>query len=117
MVGISVDPLPATALLQAELFIPYDLLSDLDKSVISAWDLLNAKERDGVPVPAVFAIGPGRVVLARSIDSMTRQVGPEAFLASIQPGIATTPKRRLVIPRVLEFLRLTRRVTRGASGS
>jgi len=102
--------------MQSELFVPFDLLSDLDRSVLSAWDLLDPGERDGVPVPAVFAVGPGRVVLARSIDTMTRQVAPETFLAAIRPGRPVPPKRRLVIPRLLQHIRLTRRVTTRPSG-
>lgn len=110
--GVSVDPLPATALLQSELFISFDLLSDLDRRVISEWDLLNSKEKDGIPVPAVFAIGPGRKVLARSVDSMTRQIGPEAFLSLIDSDSQIPPRRRWVIPRFFESLRLSRRISK-----
>ena len=92
--------------MQAELYVPYDLLCDTDRTVIKAWDLLNERERKGIPIPAVLAVGPGRTVLARSLDTMTRQVGPQDFLAALESADPVSPPRRFPVPRLLEYLRL-----------
>jgi peroxiredoxin len=106
LAAISVDPPRTAALLQAELYIPYDLLCDTDRTVIKAWDLLNEHEREGIPIPAVLGVGQGRTVLARSLDTMTRQVGPQDFLAVLESADPVPPPRRFPIPRLLEYLRL-----------
>ena len=106
LAAISVDPPRTAALLQAELYVSYDLLCDTDRTVIKAWDLLNEHEREGIPVPAVLAVGHGRTVLARSLDTMTRQVGPQDFLATLESADPVPPPRRFPIPRFLEYLRL-----------
>ena len=108
--GISVDPPSSAALLQAEMFIPFDLLCDTERKVITAWDLLNAKERGGVPVPSVFAIGPGRLVQARSLDTMMRQVHPMEFLQSVGTDPPTVPRKHLMMPRIIEYLKANWRI-------
>jgi peroxiredoxin len=110
--AISVDPPRTAALLQAELYVPYDLLCDTDRTVIRAWDLLNEHERDGIPIPAVIAVGQERTVLARSLDTMTRQVGPQDFLAVLESADPAPPPRRFPIPRFLEYLRINWRALR-----
>lgn len=112
--GISVDPPRSTALLQAELFIPFDLLCDTERVVITAWDLLNADERGGISVPAVFAIGPGLVVQARSLDTMFRQAHPLDFLESIRSDQPQVPRKHFMVPRLFEYLRTIRRISRDA---
>ena len=106
LAAVSVDPPRTTAVLQAELYIPFDLLCDTDRSVIRAWDLLNERERGGIPVPAVLAVGRGRRVLARSLDTMTHQVRPQDFLAALESADLAPPRRRFLVPRLFEFLRL-----------
>jgi peroxiredoxin len=112
--AVSVDPPRSAALLQAELYIPFDLLCDTDRSVIRAWDLLNEHERGGIPVAATVAVGHGRRVLARSLDTMTRQVSPQAFLAALESADHGSPPRRFVRPRLFEFLRLNWRARHAA---
>lgn len=109
LAAVSVDPPRTAALLQAELYLPFDLLCDTDRRVLRAWDLLNEQEHGGIPIPAVMAIGHGRTVLARSLDTMTRQVSPHDFLVVLESADPSPPPRRFVIPRVFEFLRLNRR--------
>lgn len=112
MAAISVDPPRATAILQAELYLPYDLLCDTDRQATRDWGLLNERERGGVPIPAIFAIGHDRTVLAHSIDSMTRQVGPQEFLATIEQSELQPARRHFLFPRILEYLRVGSRVRR-----
>jgi len=115
LAGVSTDSHEASAVLRADLFLPFELLRDSDRSMLASWDLLDTSERDGVPVPAVFAIGRGRRVLGRSIDSMTRQVHPLEFLAALEQPEPAEPRRHLVIPRMLRYLRLMKRVARGTA--
>ena len=116
LAAISVDPTRAAALLQAELYLPFDLLCDTDRSVIRSWDLLNEHEHGGIPIPAVVTIGHGRAVLGRSLDSMTRQVSPQDLLAALESTDSGPPPRRFLMPRLFEFLRLNRRVRRAGEG-
>ena len=112
VVGISADSRRSTALLQAELFIPFDLLCDTERVVITEWDLLNAGERGGIPVPSVFAIGPGRLVQARSLDTMLRQAHPLDFLRTVRSDQSVVTRKHFMIPRLFEFLRAGRRISR-----
>ena len=107
LAAVSVDP-PRTA--------AFDLLCDTDRSVIRTWDLLNEHEHGGIPIPAVVTVGRGRTVLARSLDTMTRQVSPRDLLAVLESADPGPPPRRFVMPRVFEFLRLNRRVRRAGEG-
>ena len=97
------------------MFIPFDMLCDTERKVITEWDLLNAEERGGIPVPSVLAIGPGRVVQARSLDTMMRQVHPMEFLQSVGTNHPTIPRKRLMVPRILEYLRANLRIARDRS--
>ncbi len=116
LAAVSVDPPRAAALLQAELYLPFDLLCDTDRSVIRTWDLLNEHEHGGIPIPAGVTVGRGRTVLARSLDTMTRQVSPQDLLAVLESADPGPPPRRFLMPRVFEFLRLNRRVRRAGEG-
>lgn len=107
LAAISVDPPQATALLQSELYLPFDMLCDTDRAVTASWGVLNAEQRNGIPVPALFAVGAGCKVLASVLDSMTRQTGPAEFLATIDKP-DSEPVRRLVFPRLLQFFRMSR---------
>lgn len=108
--AVSVDPPRTAALLQAELYIPFDLLCDTDRAVIRAWDLLNEHEHGGIPIAAVVAVGQERKVLARSLDTMTRQVAPKDFLTALDSADLAPPPRRFLLPRLFEYLRLNWRV-------
>jgi len=114
LAAISVDPPRTAALLQAELYIPYNLLCDTDRTVIREWDLLNERERGGIPIPAVLAVGRGREVLARSLDTMTRQVAPQGLLAVLESADPAPPPRRLPMPRLFQYLRLNWRASHGS---
>lgn len=116
LAAVSVDPPRTAALMQAELYLPFDLLCDTDRSVIRSWDLLNEYEHGGIPIPAVITIGHGRTVLARSLDTMTRQVSPQDLLSVLESAHPGPPPRRFLIPRVFEFLRLSWRVSRAGEG-
>ncbi len=94
------------------MFIPFDLLSDLDRSMLQEWDLLNTEERDGIAVPAVFAIGTGRTVLARSVDTMMHQIHPLEFLKTAESETRRPGRRRLMLPRIFEFLKVSLRISR-----
>ena len=106
LAAVSVDPPRTAAVLQDELYIPYDLLCDTDRAVIRAWDLLNEHDHGGIPITATVAVGQGRKVLARSLDTMTRQVGPQDLLAALESADPAHPPRRFLLPRFFEYLRI-----------
>lgn len=114
--GVSVDPPRAAALLKAEEFLPFDLLCDVERIVTRTYGLLNTRERDGVPIPALVAVGQNRNVLFVAIDRMARQTKPATVLEAIGAGPPVGGGgRRWLRPRIRDLLKILRRRFR-ASG-
>ena len=60
--------------------LPFPVLCDVDKSVITEWGLLNTKEKGGIAFPAVYIIGTDRKVEARSLDTTMSRVNPNPVI-------------------------------------
>jgi peroxiredoxin len=88
LVALSVDDAARSEGVREQLGLSFPLLCDTRREVVRAWDLYNPREQGGIAVPAVFVIGPGRVVTYRSTDGTRRRVSPEAVLAFLRgdPG-------------------------------
>lgn len=84
-----------------QLQLPFLLLCDTDHRLITAWDLLNPKERGGIAKPAVFGVDTERRVRFKSVDSITNRVPGMAvveFVAAGFPGRRAPSRRRLIVP-------------------
>ncbi len=68
LAAISVDPPERAAPMKAELGLPFPILCDSDRKLITEWGLLNEKEMGGIAFPAVFAIDREMTVRFRSLD-------------------------------------------------
>jgi alkyl hydroperoxide reductase subunit AhpC len=54
--------------MRAQLKLPFPILCEPQREVITAWGLLNSAERGGIGYPAVFIIDGSRTVRYRSLD-------------------------------------------------
>ncbi len=73
--ALSVDAPEQSAAVIKEMELPFELLSDVDKQVITEWDLVNPYEHDGIAAPATFVIRPSGIIGLRSLDNPFMRVG------------------------------------------
>jgi peroxiredoxin len=78
--ALSVDAPARSEALRRELALPFPIVSDARREVVRAWDLYNPREMGGIAVPAVFVIGPDRMVRYRSLDSTRARVAAGGVL-------------------------------------
>jgi len=82
MAAISVDDASRSAPMKAELNLPFSILSDSRRELITRWGLLNRKEMGGIAYPAVFAIDSNLVVWFHSVDSTTQRASAAQVAAT-----------------------------------
>ena len=113
VVAISVDPPQKSEVVRQELRLPFPILSDMKRRVIQEWDIYNAKEKGGIARPSVFIIDCDRSVRYHSIDTTSVRV-PASEIARIlqRKEVAEPARRKLYFPRVADFIRAIRNVTR-----
>jgi peroxiredoxin len=78
--GISVDSPRELANLSKQEELPFELLSDQDKPLISEWDILNQKERGGIAFPNVHVINQDREIILHSRDSTASRADPQPII-------------------------------------
>lgn len=71
--ALSADTPEQSRAFQSETGLPFELLCDVDKTVINLYDLLNPYEHGGIAYPAVFVIKPDGDIAYRSIDGTARR--------------------------------------------
>ena len=84
VIGLSVDSPESSRKLAADLELDYRLLCDTERVVLSAWSLLNSKERGGIAFPATFVIEAGGNIVFRSLDRLMSRVNPEPLLTFLE---------------------------------
>ena len=99
IVAISVDPPEKSGVVKASWRLPFPVLCDADKSVITEWGLLNTKEKGGVAFPAVYIIGTERRVEARSLDTTMSRVNPNPVIDFLN-GKTSHLKSSMVFPHM-----------------
>ena len=72
--AISTDSIKQSQALAREMELPFDLLCDVDKTVINKFNLLNPFEHGGVAKPAIYLILPSGKIGYRSVDGTARRV-------------------------------------------
>jgi peroxiredoxin len=114
--AVSVD-LPADSeALRRELSLPFPLLCDPNRQLITAWNLLNAREMGGIARPAVIVVDRERRVRLRALDRVQARVSPAAVLDFLRSGwddVHTTPRRRWVLPRLRDWRAALRQARQG----
>ncbi len=99
VVAISVDPPEKSGLVKANWHLPFPVLCDVDKSVITEWGLLNEKEKDGIAFPAVYIVGTDRKVEARSLDTTMSRVNPNPVIEFLR-GKTSHLKSTMIPPHM-----------------
>jgi hypothetical protein len=67
-----------------KLDLPFAILSDSGRKLITRWGLLNRKEMGGIAVPAVFAIDRDLVVRFQSVDRTVERASPAQVAVTVK---------------------------------
>ncbi len=100
LVAISVDKPEESQAFKQSLHLPFPLLSDVERKVVSDWGLLNTGEHGGIAYPATWVIDQARTVRFRSLDQTTSRVDLGSLLAFLRGEEDATPepKRSMLLP-------------------
>jgi peroxiredoxin len=119
LVAISVDDASRSAPIKAELGLPFPILSDSGRELITRWGLLNRKEMGGIAYPAVFAIDSNLVVRFHSVDSTTRRASAAQVAATVRAAaqgssMSSGVARQRLSPGLMFLRALRNALSRGA---
>ena len=107
--ALSADAPPAAQKLRLELGLPFPLLCDPERAVITAWGLLNTKEHGGIAYPAVFVLDADLRIRYRSLDDTLTRIHPGSLLGFLRAGDgaaeAKAPRRVAVLARPMDWWR------------
>jgi peroxiredoxin len=116
LAAIAADEPGCSEAVRQELGLPFPILCDTRRELISAWDLLNAREKGGIAKPAVFVIDRERRVRFASVDREAVRVPAAAVLEFLLGGMTKTmPERglrRLSLPLITDWFRALRNTFR-----
>ena len=100
LVAISVDKPEESQAFKRSLHLPFPLLCDVEREVVSEWGLLNTGEHGGIAYPATWVIDQTRTVRYRSLDQTMSRVDRGSLLAFLRGEEDATPepKRSLLLP-------------------
>jgi len=108
LVAISADEPVRSEALREQLRLPFPILCDTRREVITSWGLLNRFEAGGVARPCLFVIDQRLRVLHRSGVGSWARVSAAALLDYLRspsgPG-RSGPRRRLLVPGPMELFR------------
>ena len=103
--AISTDSTKQSRAVVREMNLPFDLLSDRDKTVIHAYHLLNPFEHGGIARPALFLVPPSGRIAYRSLDGTARRADISELLDYLKTNGADTKskgssgvKKKWIIP-------------------
>jgi peroxiredoxin len=107
--ALSADAVDASERLWKELHLPFPLLCDPERKVITAWGLLNPRMLGGVAHPAIFVLDPGLRVRYRSLDGAASRVQTGGLLELLRggksSGAAEKPRRVPVLAGPMDWWR------------
>ena len=72
--ALSADTINQSLAFSREMKLPFQLLCDTDKKVITKYHLLNQNEHGGIAYPAIFLIKPAGIIGYRSLDRTAQRV-------------------------------------------
>lgn len=114
--ALSVDDPVRSEALRRDLRLPFPILCDTEREAVSAWGLLNAREKGGVARPAVFILDEERRVLYSSRDSVHRRLRAGELVAFLRLGrviaMVRPPRRRILLPGWSDLRRALRNALR-----
>jgi len=112
IVAASVDPPRKSEAVRRELHLPFPILCDTERRVIQDWDIYNPREKGGIAKPAVFVIGPDRVLRYSSADEVAKRV-PASEIVGVLSSARAQPRRKVYIPHFGDFVLALRNKARG----
>ena len=88
-----------------EMELPFELLCDTDKKVVTRYDLLNPFEHGGISRTAIFVIHSTGIIGYRSLDGTARRVDTadvllylESLAENPEYNMTDRPKRHWIFP-------------------
>lgn len=96
LVALAVDDPGRSEPVRQRLRLSFPILCDPSRATITAWDLLNDKERGGIAVPAVIVLDRDRRVQYCWLGTTATRVTAESVLATVN-GQAAEPDHRVRI--------------------
>ena len=100
LAAVSVDKPEESHAFKQWLHLPFPLLSDVERKVVSEWGLLNTGEHGGIAYPATWVIDQARTVRCGSLDHKASRVDLGSLLAFLRGEEDATPepKRSMLLP-------------------
>jgi len=84
------------------------MLCDMERRVITEWDLLNARERGGIAKPSVFVIDAGFLVRYAAVDTVVTRVPATEILSVLDVRDAAQIRRKTYLPLPGDWIRALR---------
>ncbi len=108
--ALSVDEPARSAALAGLLNLPFPILCDTRRELVTSWGLLNEREMGGVAKPAIFVIDRHGRVAYRSVDETHRRISTNELLAFLRLGggaaaAARPPRKRWLFAGLPEWAR------------
>jgi alkyl hydroperoxide reductase subunit AhpC len=122
--ALSADSPAISAALKEEMALPFELWCDEDKTVITAFGLLNPDEHGGIAYPAIFVINADGTICYRSLDRTATRVNLKEVLDFLV-RFARTPdirvesvsKKKVIIPKPSALRQLLRNLIKRGNRS
>lgn len=113
LAAVSVDGPARSERVRRELRLPFPILCDVKRELITAWGIM-AKMKGGIALPAVFVVDQDRRVRFRSIDTKSRRVPTAAIVDFLRSGMpaAAEAGRNKRFPRLEDWTRAIRSTLR-----
>lgn len=80
ILAITVDTPEESEKFRREEDIEFDILADKERKVIGEWNILNSKERGGIPYPNVYILEKNGEIIYHSADRLASRADPGAIL-------------------------------------
>jgi peroxiredoxin len=85
--GLSVDESTRSEAVRLELQLPFPILCDTARKVVTEWGLLNPREKGGIARPAVFVIDSDRRIRFASLDNDATRVSTDLVVNFLLSGM------------------------------
>jgi peroxiredoxin len=106
--ALSVDEPTRSAAVRQQLRLPFPILCDPARKIVTEWGLLNPREKGGIARPSVFVIDRDMRVHFASLDHDATRIPTETVVSFVLSGMPASPlraRRGLVIPRLKDWFR------------
>jgi hypothetical protein len=93
--------------------LPFPILCDTERRMVSDWGIYNSGEKGGIAKPSVFIVDSARVVRYAAVDTVVRRVSAVEIVWLLQNSAEGRPVRRgFYVPRFSEWKSAIRNIIR-----